>query len=112
MLELWTAGTFAGDISVMLQLTFKCVLAEVEQHNSHISSVVFIYNSSWGEHTGTSEIKMAKSWRVKIWLGFTRGEQDSQDSPPTSMKFLAARPDLGAKNENKNKIKDSYGLFI
>lgn len=41
---------------------------------------------------------MAYKTRVKILIGFTRA---GQDSPPTSMKFFAASPDLGAKNENK-----------
>lgn len=36
-------------------LTFKCLLAKVEEHNPHISSVVFIYNSSYAEQIGTSE---------------------------------------------------------
>lgn len=36
-------------------LTFKCLLAKVEEHNPHISSVVFIYNSSYTEQIGTSE---------------------------------------------------------
>lgn len=34
-------------------LTVKCLLAEVEEYNPHISSVVFIDNSSWADETGT-----------------------------------------------------------
>lgn len=34
-------------------LTMKCLLAEVEEYDPHISSVVFIYNSSCADHTGT-----------------------------------------------------------
>lgn len=39
-------------------LTLKCLLAKVEEHNPHISSIVFIYNSSCAEQMGTSEQNM------------------------------------------------------
>lgn len=55
---------------------------------------------------------MATKTRAKILLGFTRAEQDSQDSPPTSMKFFAARPDLGAKNGNKNNKRQLWSVNL
>lgn len=41
------------DTFLVMVLTVKCLLAEVEEYNPHISSVVFIYNSSCAEQTGT-----------------------------------------------------------
>lgn len=35
------------NISSMARLTLKCIFAKVEEHNPHISSIVFIHNASW-----------------------------------------------------------------
>lgn len=41
------------DTLLITMLTVKCLLAEVEEYNPHISSIVFIYNSSCVDQTGT-----------------------------------------------------------
>lgn len=70
-------------------LTVKCVLAEVEEYNPHISSVVFIYNSSCADQTAT----LTKT----EYFPLSVSESADGHSPPTSMKCLAANPDLGAE---------------
>lgn len=44
---------FTFDTLLFTVLTVKCLLAEVEEYNPHIASIVFIYNSSCADQTGT-----------------------------------------------------------
>lgn len=73
--------------------TLKCLGAKVEEHNPHISSIVFVYNSSYAEQIGTSEQNMY------FWFS----PQVGRHSPPTSMKYLAANPDRGADKDKGTK---------
>lgn len=50
------------DGDIFRWLTIEWFLAEVKEHNSHISSIVFIYNSSWAEHTETIEKLKWLTW--------------------------------------------------
>lgn len=75
-------------------LTLKCFLAKVEEYNPQISSIVFIYNSSCAdqiEHQRTGLAFLAHSLQV------------GRHSPPTSRKYLAANPDLGAEKDEITK---------
>lgn len=45
------------DTLLFTVLTVKCLLAEIEEDNPHVSSIVFIYNSSCADQTGTLAIK-------------------------------------------------------
>lgn len=46
---------------LFLKLTFKGFLAEVEQHHPHITSIVLIHYSSWGE---TDTPVRVHSWQL------------------------------------------------
>lgn len=50
--------TFDACAMLCVGLTLKCLLAKVEEHNPHISSIVFVYNSSYAEQIRTSEQNM------------------------------------------------------
>lgn len=85
--------TFDARPTLCVTLTLKCLLAKVEEHNPHVSSVVFVYHSSYADQSRTSDPN--RHFRLIVRVG--------RHSPPTSMKNLAANPDRGAGRNQGTK---------